>query len=638
MKTNKVLLVVLFCIALAMRFYNFAEVPLSHDEFSALFRLHYNSFLELIEFGVMTDGHPAAVQVFLYYWTALVGGSTPWLIKLPFTLLGVASLYAVYKTTAIWFSDTTALLVLAFLVCSPFHIYYSQIARPYIVGFAFFWTMNWMLSRYLNHIGKPNTNLIYFVVFAFLACSSHYLSLLSVVFSVILALALASKTQVKSLFLASLSIPILYLAQLPIFIKQLGVGGVFWLSIPEPDFFVDFLFYTHNFSWITVCIILIIISLSFVWKNKNQSILSLILAFSLIALPYLVSYFYSVFRTPILQYSLLFFAFPFLLMFGFGRFRNLSSRKTTILVSGLIIGVAGSAIFSRNYYHHYYQNLYQNLWQGSIDLEKTYPNKSMVSFIKNHKTYSNYYTAPSDFVDLNAVRHPHEFAKKVSSYLDKDMLYLAGVHDLDPTYVQIAQYNFPFLIEKHDYFGGSRYLFSKTELPSTCGTQSILLADLESDDLDISTELWSPPYLKSHAHSSLERAFVVDSNTLKSITFHRSFSASVLEKNTILDIQADLSQLTDCDDVELIFSIKNSTETLLWQSKNINTLRNSDSDEQTTLFFSYFFSEELFKSYSDKEHLEFYFLNPTSGQFKINRLKVSVRQGNPVIYGINEAY
>ncbi|MBN2236346.1 MAG: hypothetical protein JW729_02230, partial [Bacteroidales bacterium] len=64
---------ILLLVAALIRFDRFWEIPLTYDELSALSRLRFNSFAELIQFGIKPDGHPAGVQLFLFYWTHLVG-------------------------------------------------------------------------------------------------------------------------------------------------------------------------------------------------------------------------------------------------------------------------------------------------------------------------------------------------------------------------------------------------------------------------------------------------------------------------------------------------------------------------------------------------------------------------------------
>ena len=101
---NKTILVLILVVAAGLRFFNYAEIPFTHDEFSALSRLHYTDFSTLISEGVMPDGHPAGIQVFLYYWVRLFGPEE-WIVKLPFTIFGLLSVWLVYKIASRWFNQ-----------------------------------------------------------------------------------------------------------------------------------------------------------------------------------------------------------------------------------------------------------------------------------------------------------------------------------------------------------------------------------------------------------------------------------------------------------------------------------------------------------------------------------------------------
>lgn len=61
-KTEKVILAIILFIGAALRIYNFWDFSLSNDELSALARLNFDSFSDLIMNGVRIDGHPAAAN------------------------------------------------------------------------------------------------------------------------------------------------------------------------------------------------------------------------------------------------------------------------------------------------------------------------------------------------------------------------------------------------------------------------------------------------------------------------------------------------------------------------------------------------------------------------------------------------
>ena len=134
--TNQLTILLILFIGSILRFYNYVEIPFTHDEFSALFRLNFDSFSELIEKGVKVDGHPAGVHVFLYYWTK-VFGSSEWIVKLPFTIFGIVSIWIIYLIGRKWFNETVGLISAAFIASIQFTVIYSQIARPYISGMFF---------------------------------------------------------------------------------------------------------------------------------------------------------------------------------------------------------------------------------------------------------------------------------------------------------------------------------------------------------------------------------------------------------------------------------------------------------------------------------------------------------------------
>ncbi len=94
--TNRHILLLILIVAAILRFWDYFFIPFTHDEFSAFFRTGFTNFHELIEKGVKTDTHPAGVQVFMNYWILLFG-EAPWVVKLPFTLMGLAAVFIVYQ-------------------------------------------------------------------------------------------------------------------------------------------------------------------------------------------------------------------------------------------------------------------------------------------------------------------------------------------------------------------------------------------------------------------------------------------------------------------------------------------------------------------------------------------------------------
>ena len=132
---NRDTIILLFILLLGtvLRIYRLQDIPFTHDEFSALFRTRFDNFADLISQGVKNDGHPAGIQVFMYYWVRLFGEGEV-AVKIPFIISGILSIYLIYRLGKEWFNPLVGLISGAFVSCLEYTIMYSQIARPYISG------------------------------------------------------------------------------------------------------------------------------------------------------------------------------------------------------------------------------------------------------------------------------------------------------------------------------------------------------------------------------------------------------------------------------------------------------------------------------------------------------------------------
>ena len=99
-------------------------------------RLNVQSFHDLIEYGVKVDGHPAGVQVFLWYWINWFG-TDPGIVKLPFVLLGICSVYLMYYLGKSLFNESCGLISSALMAGLQYPVIYSLSARPYAFGLFF---------------------------------------------------------------------------------------------------------------------------------------------------------------------------------------------------------------------------------------------------------------------------------------------------------------------------------------------------------------------------------------------------------------------------------------------------------------------------------------------------------------------
>ncbi len=227
--TNKKILFFILLVAAILRFYDYFSIPFTHDDFSALFRLNYDTFRELIEKGVKPDGHPAGVQIFLYYWTRLFG-IKEWIVKLPFTIFGLLAVVLIFRIGKIWYNETIGLITAAYLASIQYTVMYSQIARPYISGLFLSLAMFYFWSLLIkNTDNKFNKNLLLFVVFATLCAYNHYFSLLFATIVGFSGLFFINKKYLPKYIAAGVAIALLFSPHLNISLAQFRMAV--WLGL-----------------------------------------------------------------------------------------------------------------------------------------------------------------------------------------------------------------------------------------------------------------------------------------------------------------------------------------------------------------------------------------------------------------------
>jgi len=347
--------VIILIVAAALRFWGLQQLPFMHDEFSALFRTQYNSIGDLIRLGVIqNDSHPAGVQVFLFYWVKLFGFNEFW-IKLPFALMGTASVYFIYRIAKQWFGGLSGLLSAAFIAAIQFSVFHSQLARPYAAGLFFVLLQVFVLSRWMISTNKPKkVAILVFALVCWLAALMHAFSLALAGLVYLSGLFLIQKRDLKPYLIAGSLAVLFYGPHIPVLYAQLMAGGIGdWLGKPDKDFLWSFLFYTANYSWFLVLILGAVFAFPFLLRqakiNTRNRLRFVALAWFFV--PLAVAWTYSLLRTPILQYSTLYFGFPFLVMVFFSFFDDKNfGKKTVFMLSMTVLFVASfTFIFERQH-------------------------------------------------------------------------------------------------------------------------------------------------------------------------------------------------------------------------------------------------------------------------------------------------
>lgn len=468
------ILILILVIALVFRLYDYANWSLSNDELSALNRLRYDSLREMIINGVMlTDLHPAGVQVFLYYYTKLFGLSVA-AIRLPFIIAGVLSVLLTYLIAAKWFNKITGLFAVLSLSFLEFPVLYSQIARPYSPGLLFSLATVWFWTLILFEDKKRLSNYLGFVVSAALAAYTHNYSFLFVLIVGITGLFFLKKDNWKQYILSGVAVFILYIPHIKIFLHQFAIGGVGgeggWLGKPDNLWFFKYIYYCFNNSifLLIVFVIIFITSILFNLKNIRWSkfhTLSLIFFF----LPFIIGFYYSIFRNPVLQYSILLFSFPFFIIFLFSFIKmNLNYLNTTMLILLAAIGIYNT-VFVSDYYNKQHFGEFKDIAKNIAGWNNQYVNKNITYAISvNGPYYIDYY--------LEQFKTDVHF-EQYNNTGGKDLLELKRIVDKSETpyfiyawtkpcpseISEIIRTKYPYILEQINYDGLSEItLFSKS--------------------------------------------------------------------------------------------------------------------------------------------------------------------------------
>ncbi|HKL02758.1 MAG TPA: glycosyltransferase family 39 protein [Cryomorphaceae bacterium] len=636
--TNKGIVSLILLVAVALRFYKYFEIPFTHDEFSALFRLDFSSFSELIDKGVKIDGHPAGVQVFLYYYTNIFG-TEEWVVKLPFTLSGICAVYLVYDIGKKWFNETVGVISAAYMASIQFAVMYSQIARPYISGLFFslltvyFWS-NLVRSPERNF----NRNWILFVVSAALCAYNHHFSLL---FSAIVGLSgiflIPGKYRLKY-SIAGLAVFALYIPHLNIFFFQLGIGGVeAWLDKPQSDFIFQHLFYAFNYS---IPVMLITIGLAgFGWKNlaKNKRAMRwAILGLVWFLLPLSIGFYYSKYQSAVLQHSVLIFSFPFLLFALFGMIKEQNPKTNLAIVVLILFANTYALIEGRKHYDLFYHSIYEQIL---VDAESVNDKNVQTTFlIHSNPLITDYYTkelgmSGNHLISIDSFQNELELTRFLEGESElTDQLYLGTLSSIPPNVIPMIRECFPDIETQKNYVGGTTYVFSKCE-----GAENQTIEILTFDSIQSTN--WKPLrplQILSDTKGQRSNVYSVPSHHEWGPTFTVPLADVVQNKNNFIDISVDFKSQRSLEGVFIVADIKANGKTVHWAATELSTF--DVPEKGLGSWRKAYHSVKL----ADIRHnrndlmLRIFIWNKSKRNLFIDNMEISLREGNPVIYGLFE--
>ena len=614
------------------------EIPLTHDEFSVVFRTGYDSFAELIDQGVMVDVHPAGVQVFVNYWVALFGESAV-AVKIPFILFGIFSILLIYKLGEEWFNPSVGIITAVFVACLEYTVMYSQIARPYMSGMFFSLLMVYGWQRYLFRPGKyPITWLILYVLASAICAYNHYFSLMFAAVVGVTGLFFITRRRLISYSLAGIAIFGLYIPHLPIFFHQFSEKGVEgWLGKPGNDFIIDYIGYIFHFSPLVYVMVAIIILAGIRFRKGPALLKSKFFYISLawFSLPILIGFFYSRYVNAVLQYSGLIFTFPFFLFLLFGNLPDFKKPVKYLAVPVMFLFLILTLIYGRQYYSLFYQSRFNHLIFDTEQTISKYGADNCLVIMDSNPKISDYYYDAMDIrfnhFHYDDFTHRKEFIDLLKN-TEKDYLSLAVDSRTELALPGIIMQYFPNMILKKDYFGGNYYLFSKIdmstmELPlfasgnGLSGEESGWSAITDSLLLDSTGIFGSPAYLMSGGQEF-------------SPTFSFPLRDLVNQKNDMIDVSVSIRNKDSLNQSLLVLGVNGKHGLVEWTASHFQDYDPGQGD--------WYSVHHTFRTTQNprRENLQVsvYIWNRDKINFLSNDFIVRSRKGNPVLYGLMEKF
>jgi hypothetical protein len=580
-------------------------IPLTSDEISALLRLDSPTFSHLMEHGVAVDGHPPLVQIFLYYYVPICGGSV-FLIKLPFVLISVLAVHQMYWLTKQWFGNPVAFWAAGAMAVLPFFMYYGQVARPYGPGLngTLWMAQMWFFLSKKEQVKRGHW--VQWVLAAWICAYSHYFAALQAAF-LWLSAGFWWPAQRRLAWGVSGAVMLAGFAPYsPYFLHQLSMGGIGgpegWLGAPEPRFVWDFLSYLFAFNpWLWGSAGFLALCALYMHSEKTihlpKSSLWLLLAF---IFPLAVGYGYSVWINPVLQPAALLFACPFLLLF---LSKGLSSFPKSWGYGFTGIWLAFSVVWTQGFRKHHelmgkepFKGLSLDAQKQSLDPD-TYvaldiPEKRWDFF--GGESFDRVHLSPEDS-EWGASRNYPRLSVGVFPSSNHDALFR-------------ARRSHPYLSHRLDLLGGTRWLW--TQHPKE---KSIAPRWRYAFDNGTHSFFNTPQEHRLEYSKSLELMA----------------KRHDLEKNDVLFAAFYFRSNETADNVELVSEWYSENDRVHWKSAKAEKLR-----QQVWVCYLTLPLADVLKSREDLWSVLVW--NPSQVMLKAERLYMECWPGNPILYGLHE--
>ncbi len=618
---EKIIFVSILLLASVLRLWNYWNWSFTHDELSAIIRLQYHSFAELVANGIRPDGHPAFVQLLLYYLTNFFGLSEA-IVRFPFVIAGIGSVALVYFIAKKWFGFATACFSSLTLAILSFPILYSQLARPYSFGLFFSLFAVWCWT---NLLFGENKNIyrkaIYYGIATALCMLTHYFAFFFAMIVAITGFFFLKKETWKPYLLSGIIALVIFLPHISISPHQFSMGGVGeWLAKPESDYLWKFILYSFNDSPLVFVTVVIIALLSILIYHLDLSFSKFhFICLAWFILPFTAGCYYFVHVNPVLQYSTLLFSFPFLPIFLFSFLKERNKKVNNILLTSLGIILLYSTIIEQKFYKKEVFGVFKEINQSVIDMKKKYGSDKITTVLNtsSKEIFDFYFEQKNENVsfDFFAGDDP-DFSARMLNKIDscKTEYFLYGWSNFRSPYEipELIKRKFPCIVYDEKHFNSQITLFGKND---SCKRNAIFYSQIGFEKANGKRfEFDSTKIDTAHFHSG-KHSLNIESKNEFCITLKTSVK-NIFTENNVVNISAWIFS-TDTFNAQMVMDVGDNKSSE-WRAILLKPFVTTTGEWQEV-----FATFELPASAFPDDEVKIYLWNPGKNSFYLDDFTIS---------------
>ncbi len=621
------LIIFVLSIAFLLRFIPLFDYEFSFDELSALDRIRYNGFDELIRKGVQVDAHPALIQVFLFYWAKIGGTSEVW-VKLPFLICGFLSCYYIFIFSNKWFGYKAGVVAAITLSCSMIFLVYSSYARMYSTGVLFSILSLYYLFEIVFGPSITFKHYLLLALFLLLGALGNHMNALFGVLIGVFGFVIAEKKQKIYLVYTALVAILFYLPHLSTTLTQMtySIGAVAGGWLTAPKWYACFSFIKTLFGTGLIVYLFLFLFTLLSAKNKfsfarDKKIIFLFITFVSYCL---IVHFYSILKAPVLQFSVLLIAAPCLVIIMAKGLSLIPDRFFNMMSLSLISILLLQTIYIKQYYSLGIKQGNRSSVIKTLEAKKQYGEDNVTAI----------YATETFFI----TRYMDEFKRHFSCLTSMDSIYndqvLLGrylkslsenyilLSDPDATLFEKTKIYFPYLIYHDEGYFKSIFLLSKTRSKS-----------IKDETILGEFKLGSPFTLFNFPdkYSTENKAIVIDSINEFPFYVWADFNSLHFTPGQVVICSSVFKPQSEMGNLSFDFNIKKNDSSLFYANRNFKDFYLLEDSIQHG-FSSIFMGTDL-NDWKDSK-LECYFWNSGKKKYLIKDFSLKILDINPHKYSL----